>query len=61
MPDLNTDPVMPFGKHKGSNASDIPVEYLDWLIGQEWLRPAFKAQLEAHLATRPDWKRMDDE
>jgi hypothetical protein len=26
--------VMPFGKYKGRKVSDVPTEYLDWLIGQ---------------------------
>ena len=25
---------MPFGKHEGKELSDIPHDYLDWLIGE---------------------------
>jgi uncharacterized protein (DUF3820 family) len=54
----DTDPVIPFGKHKGKYASDIDVKYLDWLIGEDWLRPELKQQIEAHLRTRPEWLNM---
>ena len=33
--------IMPFGKHKGRSLGDIAdddVLYLDWLIGQDWLK-----------------------
>ena len=52
------DPVIPFGKHKGNCASDCPVEYLDWLIGQDWLFADLKENILAHLETRAEWKRM---
>ena len=29
--------LMPFGKHKGVAMRDVPAEYLDWLIGQDWI------------------------
>jgi len=54
----DTDPVIPFGKHKGKYASDIDVKYLDWLIGEDWLRQELKQQIEAHLRTRPEWLRI---
>ena len=52
------DPVIPFGKHRGQRCSWIPARYLDWLIGQDWLRPGLRARIEAHLQTRADWKRI---
>ena len=55
---MTPDPIMPFGKHKGKCASDCPVEYLDWLIGQDWLGPELKADIEAHLETRAEWHRL---
>ena len=54
------DPVMRFGKYKGKPASEIPVEYLDWLIGEPWLYPELREQLVEHLYTRPEWLRMED-
>lgn len=58
---MDDDPIIPFGKHKGLHCSDIDVSYLDWLIGQDWLRPELKEQIEAHLETRPEWDRMGEE
>lgn len=26
--------IMPFGKHKGEDISDIPRDYLDWVVGE---------------------------
>lgn len=54
------NPTLPFGKHKGEQASDVPVEYLDWLIGQDWLRPQLKGDLTEHLKSRPDWHQLGD-
>lgn len=28
--------LMFFGKHKGTPIKDVPADYLDWAIGQEW-------------------------
>ena len=52
------DPIIPFGKHKGKYASQVDVQYLDWLIGQDWLKPEFEAEILAHLKTREEWQRM---
>lgn len=52
------DPVIPFGKHEGKYASDIDVRYLDWLIGQDWLKSELKEQILSHLQTRAEWKRI---
>lgn len=27
-------PAVPFGKHRGSKWSDVPVDYLNWMVGQ---------------------------
>lgn len=48
------DPIIPLGKHQGNYASDIDVEYLDWLIGQTWLSPELKNEILAHLKTRAE-------
>jgi len=55
---IRPDPVIPFGKHEGSKASDIDVEYLDWLLGQDWLFEDLKDQLQQHLEGRQDWRQM---
>ena len=28
---------MPFGKHKGIELSEVPADYRDWLLKQEWI------------------------
>ena len=52
------DPIIPFGKHRGKYASDIPAEYLDWLIGQEWLKPELEQEIFQHLRARAAWHRL---
>jgi len=52
------DPIIPFGKHSGKYASQINVDYLDWLIGQDWLEPEIEKQIHLHLKTRAEWQRM---
>jgi len=52
---------MPFGKYKGEALSDIPTEHLDWCIGQDWLKDDLKSSIDAHLRTRADWLRQDDD
>lgn len=29
---------MPFGSYKGTPIEKLPRQYLDWLLGQDWLR-----------------------
>ena len=54
--------TLPFGEHKGKTLDEIPLKYLDSLIGMEWLQgftskileeylndPTIKAQLEKEL------------
>lgn len=55
------DPAMPFGVHTGKRLSEIDVPYLDWLLGQSWLRPQLREQVAAHLAHRPEWGALEDE
>jgi uncharacterized protein (DUF3820 family) len=53
--------VMPLGKYKGTELSDIPTPYLDWLIGQDWMAGRdLGRDILAHLNTRADWKTHDD-
>jgi hypothetical protein len=54
---------MPFGKHKGELLADIPVHYLDWMIGQDWMdeKPELKERIEDHVATRPEWQRLGED
>jgi len=57
------DPVVPFGKYAGKNASDIPVDYLDWLIDQSWVNEQLKIDVESHLngPRRAEWQRISQE
>ena len=41
--------VIPFGKHKGQTFDEVPLAYLDWLIGQEWLNNPLKGKLQEYL------------
>ncbi len=34
---MNDTSFMPFGKHIDKRMADVPDDYLDWLIGQEWI------------------------
>lgn len=36
--ELNDDSPMPFGTYKGIRMSMVPASYLDWLIGQKWIK-----------------------
>jgi len=62
-----SDVIMPFGKHKGKKLSEIPVEYMDWLIGQDWLKwfaqGDLRNSIEEYLEGCAEWQRMrqDDE
>ena len=58
MPDkLFTDAcqvVIPFGKYKGRTIASVGrndegLRYLDWLVGQPWLRQELKVQVEVYL------------
>jgi len=56
-----TERKLPFGKHKGKTISECLVEYLDWLIGQDWMDESFlrlKADIENFLFSSPEWQRM---
>jgi uncharacterized protein (DUF3820 family) len=53
------DPILQFGCHKGKHISDVPTSYLDWLLGEGWVYPELKDQIERHLRTRADWLSAD--
>lgn len=42
--------VLPFGKFKGKTFDQTDLHYLDWLIGQDFLRDPLKARLAAYLS-----------
>lgn len=44
--------TMPFGKHKGMRMEEVPLDYLDWLLGQEWFtskQDGFHLKVAAYL------------
>ena len=46
--------VLPFGKFRGQTIdhvaeSDAGLLYLDWLIGQNWIRDGLRTALETYL------------
>ena len=49
---------MPFGKYEGRAISECPVDYLDWLIGQDWLGNDLREEVEAYLDGCAEWHRM---
>lgn len=42
------DLIMPYGKHKGRPLSEVPLDYLEWLL----VRPGLDAQLAASIRKR---------
>ncbi len=45
-----------FGMHKGKTISECSVQYLDWLIAQDWVEekfPTLKEEVEKHLKSCP--------
>ena len=41
--------VVPFGVHKGKYFDSIPLEYLDWLVGQDWIYGELEKRLVRYL------------
>lgn len=39
--------VMPFGKYKGEYLGDIPVDYLEWLHGQDFVKGKLLENIQA--------------
>jgi hypothetical protein len=58
MPDAG-DTILRFGKYKGAKIRDVPVEYLDYLLGWDELYPSIRADIEAYLKTQADYDAMD--
>ena len=56
------DPIIRFGKtHKGKRVSECPTEYLDWLLGEDWLFEDLREAIESDLEGRADWHRMGED
>ena len=51
--------LMSFGKHRGKSIEDIPSDYLEWLMEQDWFIEKYEpiAQMvERELAYRSTWE-----
>jgi len=55
---MGVERKIPFGKYKDRAISECPIEYLDWLIGQDWLRDDLKEDIQDYLESCPEWQRM---
>lgn len=46
--------ILPFGKHVNRDTSDpeVPLEYLQWLESQDWVKPALRMDLQQEIARR---------
>lgn len=52
---------LPFGKYKDKTFDETPLDYLDWLVGQNWLKPNFKEALGAYLTHPTIAKELEKE
>ncbi len=43
------EPAMPFGKHKGKPVSEVPADYLDWMLTSQRLDAELRAAVEGRL------------
>jgi len=43
---------MPFGKHKGKSLTDIPIDYLVWLVNECDLKESLRVAVEKELRRR---------
>lgn len=55
--------IMPFGTHKGIPLEEVPAGYLDWLMGQTWIKdwPGLYAYIKANLDVIHQQLREEDE
>lgn len=53
-----SETIINFGKHKGSTISECPIEYLDWLLGQDWLFEDLANDIKEYLKGSAEYQRM---
>ncbi len=56
---------LPFGKHRGKSLDDIASDddgliYLDWLVGQTWVRTDLKDALEVYMGQKIIQEKLSD-
>jgi Putative quorum-sensing-regulated virulence factor len=52
---------MPFGKYKGSRLEDVPLEYISWLIDQDFLRDPLRSAVEEEYDRRTNPEDDDED
>ncbi len=57
----DSDFTMPFGKYTGIKLEEIPLKYLDWLIGQDWLKDPVKMCVEEYMSNDTVQRELDSE
>ena len=55
---MSEEKIIPFGKYKGRAISECPIDYLDWLIGQDWLFEGLKESIEEYLQGCSEWQNL---
>lgn len=55
------DFVMNLGKYQGQRLGEIPVDYLDWILGQDWLWGATRDAIKSHLENerKSEWEELE--
>jgi uncharacterized protein (DUF3820 family) len=44
--------TLPFGKHKGEDIVDVPLDYLQWLEEQDWLQADLRERVQFEIKRR---------
>ena len=50
--EINRSFTMPFGKHRGIPISQVPTQYLRWLLAQEWAEDHTRFEVMDELSKR---------
>lgn len=40
---------MPFGKHKGKDIADLPIEYCRWVVKQDWFKEDARIEIRKRV------------
>ena len=60
-PPLLKNAVIPFGEHKGERLDEVPLKYLDWLLGQDWVFDDLKRKIRKYLEDPAIARELDRE
>lgn len=53
--------VMPFGEYEGLTFDQIPLSYLDWLSGQDWLWGELRHRLTLYINRPVIWRILEEQ